>query len=136
MKARKALTLQNIYGVYIQNSNNFGYKMKYYIWSVDQWVKCKRAKEASKGWLEYELADGTTGLARPSQWQKTVRALAAKEARPVGRPRMDKIKVMLSVDAGIVKAIDERAAEYGLNRSAFIEVLLRAELAKKQSGPK
>lgn len=36
----------------------------------ERWVKCWRAKEQLKGFLHYELADGTLGFARPGSWHK------------------------------------------------------------------
>lgn len=38
-------------------------------------VNCQRAKRGTteghkKGWLSYELSDGTTGLARPGTWEE------------------------------------------------------------------
>jgi hypothetical protein len=45
-------------------------KTKYFIWHVGLWIKCKKAAEIKKGWLEYELSDGTVGLKRPGDWKK------------------------------------------------------------------
>jgi len=35
------------------------------------WVRCKYARLTGiRGWLEYELADGTVGLTGPDKWRK------------------------------------------------------------------
>lgn len=33
-------------------------------------VRCKKAAPNSKGWLHYELMDGTVGLAKPGSWRR------------------------------------------------------------------
>lgn len=46
--------------------------LRYAIWDVDRWVRCKKAAVEirwGKEWLRYELADGTIGLARPDTWK-------------------------------------------------------------------
>ena len=34
-----------------------------------QWVKCVKAAPQPSGWLNFELRDGTVGLARPDHWR-------------------------------------------------------------------
>lgn len=34
-----------------------------------EWHRCKRAVKQPSGWLHYELADGTNGLAQPKNWR-------------------------------------------------------------------
>jgi len=55
------------------------------------------------------------------------------EKRSPGRPSAGKAKLMLSIDPEIIKATDEAARAFGLSRSAYIEVLLRTALNKKES---
>ena len=44
--------------------------VKYEIKDGNEWIKCLRAQEDwRKGWLRYELKDGTNGLARPGTWR-------------------------------------------------------------------
>lgn len=48
--------------------------MKYFVKDGDPkiWVKTKKAKPIGKdkAWLEYELQDGTVGLAQPKNWKQ------------------------------------------------------------------
>jgi hypothetical protein len=45
-------------------------KIKYFVRNGAGWIKCKKAAEIKKGWLEYELTDGTVGLKQPGDWKK------------------------------------------------------------------
>jgi hypothetical protein len=51
--------------------------------------------------------------------------------RPVGRPSLGKLKVMLSINRRILSEIDQAAREHGLTRSAYIEMLVLDNLAGK-----
>lgn len=43
---------------------------KYQVWNTDHWTTCRKASVTSKGWLDFLLADGTRGLARPGNWRE------------------------------------------------------------------
>jgi len=47
-------------------------KTNYYLADKAGWERCKKATEGGMkpGWLHYELADGTIGLAKPGSWKK------------------------------------------------------------------
>jgi hypothetical protein len=45
-------------------------KIAYYVLCSGVWLKCKVANEVNRGFLEYELRYGTTGLAKPGSWKK------------------------------------------------------------------
>lgn len=34
------------------------------------WLKCRTAHVTSKGWLEYKLRDGTTGISAPGNFRE------------------------------------------------------------------
>jgi len=43
--------------------------MNFQVRIVDKWETVKKASIALKGWLHYELRDGTIGLAQPKNWR-------------------------------------------------------------------
>ena len=47
--------------------------------------------------------------------------------RPVGRPRTGKVKMIISVAPEIKERIDRFAANAGLTRSAYIEIVFSRE---------
>lgn len=51
--------------------------------------------------------------------------MKTKKKRPVGRPRTDKAKIIISIDPEIRDAIDNLAKQAGLTRSAYVENLIR-----------
>jgi predicted RNase H-like HicB family nuclease len=96
----------------------------------------RRATEAVRLWAEDALADGEK-LPRPRSAEalrndpEVARALAQGAAlaiiplvRDAGRPT----KANLSLDAGLLAAIDEAAAARGLTRSAFLASAAREKI--------
>ena len=95
----------------------------------------RRATEAVRLWAEDALADGEK-LPQPRSIE-AVRAdpevaaalahgavLAIVRSSSVGRP----VKANLSLDAGLLAAIDEAAAARGLTRSAFLASAAREKI--------
>ena len=46
------------------------YQVRCWAIHVWAWVPCTKAEPQPSGWLHYELADGTVGLARPGTWRE------------------------------------------------------------------
>ena len=44
-------------------------RAKYEVELGGKWLVCKKAEPTPKGWLHYELPDGTNGLCRPGTWR-------------------------------------------------------------------
>lgn len=42
---------------------------KYEVWIAKEWYRVKVAQVTPKGWLDYTLADGTSGLVPPGRWR-------------------------------------------------------------------
>ncbi len=42
---------------------------KYEIRDGDGWITAAKAVPVKKGWLHYQLRDGTNGLAQPKNWR-------------------------------------------------------------------
>lgn len=55
------------------------------------------------------------------------------EKRSVGRPRTGRFKTIVSFDRELLPLIDKAAAGEGLNRSEFIEALIRRTLVTKEA---
>ena len=104
--------------------------------SVDEALT--NAADALRDWVEVTEESGAhvaapQPLERVRRWREVADALAKGAilavvplVRETGRP----IKANLSLDAGILAAIDEEAARRKLTRSAFIELLAKELLPK------
>jgi hypothetical protein len=53
-------------------------KNKYCIELAGEWYDVKKGAKQRSGWLDYELHDGTRGLARPGKWFTKEQAKAQK----------------------------------------------------------
>jgi predicted RNase H-like HicB family nuclease len=96
----------------------------------------RNAIEAVRLWAEDARADGEA-LPRPRSIEQIKREMAAALANgavlavvplllDAGRPA----KANLSVDAGLLEAIDEAAEAHGLTRSAFIATAAREKITR------
>ena len=45
-------------------------KTIYYVKDGEKWVRCWKAVEIKRGFLHYEMRDGTNAFARPGTWKK------------------------------------------------------------------
>jgi hypothetical protein len=50
----------------------------------DEWIKTKKAVALDSGWLEYETADGTIGLAQPKNFREVPAGQKATACRRSG----------------------------------------------------
>ena len=96
----------------------------------------RRAVEAVRLWAEVALADGER-LPKPRSIEKlradpeVARALADGAALAIAPLMLDTgraAKANLSLDAGLLSAIDEAAAVRGLTRSAFLASAAREKI--------
>jgi len=95
------------------------------------------ATEAMRDWVEAMAAQGETipaprspeALRREAEVIEALAAGATLASVPLVRETGRPAKANLSIDAGILAAIDEQAARLKLTRSAFIELLAKRHLS-------
>jgi predicted RNase H-like HicB family nuclease len=94
------------------------------------------AAESLRDWVELTEKNGDAvppprpleALRSDAQVAQALRAGATLAALPLIRETGKPVKANLSIDSGILSAIDEAAARRKLTRSAFIEMMVRRML--------
>jgi predicted RNase H-like HicB family nuclease len=96
------------------------------------------AADALRDWVEV-MEEGGARIPRPRALETLRRDLGVKSALALGaglatvplvRETGKPVKANLSIDSGVLAAIDEEAERRKLTRSAFVELLARITLTK------
>ena len=96
------------------------------------------AAEALRDWVEVKEEMGETPpspqpiekLRRDAEVAKAIAGGATLAAVPLIRETGKPVKANLSIDSGILAALDEEAARRRLTRSAFVEMIARRMLSE------
>lgn len=96
------------------------------------------AAEALRDWIEVTEENGGTvprprsleALRRDSEVKSALALGAGLASVPLVRETGKPVKANLSIDSGVLAAMDEEAARRHLTRSAFVEMLARTMLTK------